>query len=129
MMQQGYKKLRMQPGKWWPTCSSSVPASPFTYICPATFPIKDYLGKTSSVTAACSSRSHYQVAGGAESMPKSCPLGHRDQNTLSQEKEASSQAPSHPQQLLPGLSPLHPSAEAAPTPRCKQKPQHLQAAD
>lgn len=73
MMQQGYKKLRMQPGKWWPTCSSSVPASPFTYICPATFPIKDYLGKTSPVTAACSSRSHYQVAGGAESMPKAVP--------------------------------------------------------
>lgn len=115
MMQQGYKKPRTQPGKRRLTCAGSVPASPFTYICRAAFLIKDYLGKTSPITAACSNRSRdqsYVLVGHGELRARrggpcaqSRPPGQEDQNRLSQEKGAHSQAHSGPRQLLPGLSP------------------------
>lgn len=128
VMQQGYKKLRMQPGKWRPTCSSSVPASPFTYICPATFPIKDYLGKTSPVTAACSSRSHYQVAVGGNPCPKLSPGSQGSEHALT--GKGSLFTSPFPSPAPPARAQPPPSLRrGCPTPRCKQKPQHLQAAD
>lgn len=133
VMQQGYKKLRTQPGKRQSTCAGSVLASPFTYICQAAFPITDYLGKTSSVTAARSNRSRDQSyvlvghgklrAGRRAPRAQRRPPSHGDPKSLSQEKGAHSQAQSRPRCLLPGLGPPpRPSPELSPRCRMSKSP-------
>lgn len=109
VMQQGYKKLRAQPGEWQPTWA--VPASPFTYIGPAVpnrrlswenKPCRGCLLQLLPGSGLCPSRTVSQGEG--DPMPKAIPSDRGSEQILPG-KENFFPFPVAPE----GLSTIHPS--------------------